>query len=76
MNSEPRQPDFSAEQEIIRRRGLEEVATEAEAMSTNPRTATYRAFERSLKEAQELGVRIEALSLVLIMGDIDHSHAP
>jgi hypothetical protein len=38
----------------------------AEAMATNPRAATYRAFERSLREVQEFGVQIESETIIRI----------
>ena len=57
---------LSAQQEIIRRRRLEELATEAEVMATDPRIATYRVFERSLKEVQALGVRIESETIIRV----------
>jgi hypothetical protein len=57
---------LSLDQEAIRRRRLQELATEAEAMATNPRAATYRAFERSLREVQELGVQIESETIIRV----------
>ncbi|MGC1576481.1 MAG: hypothetical protein WA813_10240 [Beijerinckiaceae bacterium] len=57
---------LSLDQGAIRRRRLQELATEAEAMATNPRAATYRAFERSLREVQELGVQIESETIIRV----------
>jgi hypothetical protein len=57
---------LSPHQDAIRRRRLHELATEAEVMAINPRAATYRAFERSLKEVQELGVPIESETIIRV----------
>jgi hypothetical protein len=39
----------------VRRRRLEELAADADALAASPRTATYQGFERILKQVRELG---------------------
>jgi hypothetical protein len=45
---------LSPEQSQVRRQRLEQLATEAEQLASNPRKATYQSFERILKQVEEL----------------------
>jgi hypothetical protein len=43
----------------FRQQNLEQLAAQAEGLAANPRKATYQAFERILKQAEELGAPAE-----------------
>src|SRR6478672_1189426 len=57
---------LSRQQAEARRRRLHQLSTAAEAMATSPRTATYQAFERILKQAQELGAQVEGETIIRV----------
>jgi hypothetical protein len=57
---------LSASEAKVRRRLLQDVAKDAEALAQEPRTATYQAFERLLTKAQGLGASIASEPIIAV----------
>jgi hypothetical protein len=57
---------LSREQDDLRRRRLQDLAKETQTLAASPRTATYLAFERILKQVQELGAQIERETIIKV----------
>ena len=57
---------LSREEADFRRRRLQDLATEAEALATSPRTATYQGFDRILKQVKELGAQLESETIIRV----------
>jgi hypothetical protein len=57
---------LSPQEDDVRRRRLQDLAANAQTMAASPRTATYRAFDRILKEAQKLGAQLGSETIIRV----------
>jgi hypothetical protein len=57
---------LSREEAAFRRRRLQDLATEAEALAASPRTATYQGFDQILKQVKELGAQLESETIIRV----------
>jgi hypothetical protein len=57
---------LSRDEADFRRRGLQGLAAQAQALATSPRTATYQAFDRILKQVEELGAQLESETIIRV----------
>ena len=57
---------LSRDEADFRRRGLQGLAAQAQALATSPRTATYQGFDRILKQVKELGAQLESETIIRV----------